>query len=152
MFSPVVLPELVLSAALRIPLYLSPSLFRILPPANSIPFLLCIDCGMMAIQGSAIDWVSDHRYHHLHTETPLDPHSSYEGFYWSHIGWMLDSEPYKKRCGDQSNVADLQQQAWYRHSHNQYAMHLLAHFFLIFSLGGVAGICWRAFFLALLYQ
>ena len=23
--------------------------------------------------------MSDHRYHHLHTETALDPHSSYEG-------------------------------------------------------------------------
>ena len=39
-------------------------------------------CGMMAMQGGPIEWVSDHRYHHLHTETPLDPHSSYEGFYW----------------------------------------------------------------------
>jgi len=109
-------------------------------------------CGMLAVQGSAIDWVSDHRYHHLHTETPLDPHSSYEGFYWSHLGWMLDSAPYKERCGDQSNVADLAKQAWYRHSHNQYGPHLLAHFALVYALGGMAGICWRAFFLALLYH
>lgn len=107
---------------------------------------------MLAIQGSAIDWVSDHRYHHLHTETPLDPHSSYEGFYWSHLGWMLDSAPYKQRCGDQSNVADLRKQAWYRHSHKQYGIHLLAHFGLIYVLGGVAGLCWRLFFLSLLYH
>ena len=99
-------------------------------------------CGMMAFQGSAYEWVSDQyaprtallptparlfasfyarvcvcvsggsRYHHLHTETPLDPHSSYEGFYWSHIGWMLDSDVYKQRCGDQSNAADLYAQPW----------------------------------------
>ena len=53
---------------------------------------------MLAVQGSPLDWVSDHRYHHLHTETPLDPHSSYEGFYWSHLGWMLDSDVYQQRC------------------------------------------------------
>jgi len=104
------------------------------------------------VQRSAIDWVSDHSYHHLHTDTPLYPHSSYEGFYWSHLGWMLDSAPYKERCGDQSNVADLAKQAWYRHSHNQYGPHLLAHFALVYALGGMAGICWRAFFLALLYH
>ncbi len=96
--------------------------------------------------------MSDHRYHHLHTETPLDPHSSYEGFYWSHLGWMLDSAPYKQRCGDQSNVADLHKQAWYRHSHHQYGTHLLAHFGLVYALGGVAGLCWRLFFLSLLYH
>ena len=45
---------------------------------------LAATCGMAAMQGSPYEWVSDHRYHHLHTETPLDPHSSYEGFYWSH--------------------------------------------------------------------
>merc|ERR1719160_1604607 len=61
-------------------------------------------CGMLAMQGAPIEWVSDHRYHHLHTETVLDPHSSYEGFYWSHLGWMLDSEVYEARCSDRSNV------------------------------------------------
>jgi hypothetical protein len=38
-------------------------------------------CGMMAMQGGPLEWAGDHRYHHLHTETALDPHSSYEGFY-----------------------------------------------------------------------
>lgn len=59
---------------------------------------------MFAVQGAPMEWVSDHRYHHLHTETPLDPHSSYEGFWWSHVGWMLDSEIYMARCGDRRNV------------------------------------------------
>lgn len=33
--------------------------------------------------------VSNHRQHHLHTDTPLDPHSPYEGFWWSHMGWLV---------------------------------------------------------------
>lgn len=39
-----------------------------------------------------MEWVSSHRYHHHHTDTPLDPHSPYEGFWWSHMGWLLDNE------------------------------------------------------------
>ena len=109
-------------------------------------------CGMMAFQGSPYEWVSDHRYHHLHTETPLDPHSSYEGFYWSHLGWMLDSHVYKQRCGDQSNAADLYAQPWYRWTHKNYMTIMAFHWTAVYALGGVAGLVWRAFFTALLYH
>ena len=44
------------------------------------------------LQGDPIEWASSHRYHHLHTDTPMDPHSPYEGFWWSHMGWLLDNE------------------------------------------------------------
>jgi stearoyl-CoA desaturase (delta-9 desaturase) len=49
-------------------------------------------CGVLAVQGDPMEWVSSHRYHHLHTDTPLDPHSPYEGFWWSHAGWLLDNK------------------------------------------------------------
>ena len=49
-------------------------------------------CGVLAAQGDPIEWVSGHRYHHLHTDTPLDPHSPFEGFFWSHMGWLLDND------------------------------------------------------------
>ncbi len=48
-------------------------------------------CGVLAVQGDPIEWASSHRYHHLHTDTPLDPHSPYEGFWWSHMGWLLNN-------------------------------------------------------------
>lgn len=44
------------------------------------------------MQGDPTEWVSSHRFHHLHTDTPLDPHSPYEGFWWSHMGWLLDEK------------------------------------------------------------
>ena len=31
--------------------------------------------GSMAAQGSLLHWVSNHRRHHIHSDTPLDPHS-----------------------------------------------------------------------------
>ena len=43
-------------------------------------------------QGDPTEWVSSHRFHHLHTDTPLDPHSPYEGFWWSHMGGLLNEK------------------------------------------------------------
>jgi len=109
-------------------------------------------CGAMAMQGGPIEWVSDHRYHHLHTETPLDPHSSYEGFYWSHLGWMLDEEIYKARCSDRRNVGDLMKQPFYRHMQKHYLWHSLGHFALCYAVGGLPLLCWRALGVSLLYH
>jgi fatty-acid desaturase len=55
-------------------------------------------CGVLAVQGDPLEWASSHRYHHLHTDTPLDPHSPYEGFWWSHMGWLLDNKV-RPGCG-----------------------------------------------------
>ncbi|PQQ02608.1 palmitoyl-monogalactosyldiacylglycerol delta-7 desaturase chloroplastic-like [Prunus yedoensis var. nudiflora] len=32
-------------------------------------------CGILSLQGSPIEWVSTHRYHHQFTDTGKDPHS-----------------------------------------------------------------------------
>ena len=47
-------------------------------------------CGLMALEGGAINWVATHRIHHAHTEVPgLDPHTPRDGRWWSHMGWIL---------------------------------------------------------------
>ncbi|WP_051221787.1 acyl-CoA desaturase [Conexibacter woesei] len=60
--------------------------------------------GSMAIQGSVIQWVSDHRKHHAHTDEEGDPHSPHAGFagggvrgtlrglFHAHVGWILTEE------------------------------------------------------------
>lgn len=109
-------------------------------------------CGMMAMQGAPLDWASEHRYHHLHTETPLDPHSIYEGFWWSHMGWLLDSKKKEERCGDMCNAKDLLKQRFYTFTSKHYKKFVIAHFALAYALGGVSGFVWRCFFVALLYH
>lgn len=52
-----------------------------------------------------MEWASSHRYHHLHTDTPMDPHSPYEGFWWSHMGWILDNEVC---CNNESHIEYLE--------------------------------------------
>lgn len=60
--------------------------------------LACL--GTMAMQGSVLGWVSDHRKHHKFTDRDGDPHTphtghgndiltSLRGLYHSHVGWLL---------------------------------------------------------------
>jgi len=99
-------------------------------------------CGTLAAQGSPMEWVSDHRYHHLHTETPLDPHSSYEGFWWSHMGWALDWKMGQRRC-PRNNVGELEAQPFYRHLDKHLAEHLTLHLVLMYAIGGLPWVVWR---------
>lgn len=45
--------------------------------------------GAAASQGSALWWAREHRAHHRYTDTELDPHSADEGFFWTHMGWII---------------------------------------------------------------
>jgi len=42
-----------------------------------------------AHQGSIYQWSKDHKMHHKHTDTKLDPHSIQYGFWYSHVGWIF---------------------------------------------------------------
>jgi stearoyl-CoA desaturase (delta-9 desaturase) len=49
--------------------------------------------GGSAGQKGVLWWAAHHRHHHRHSDTDLDVHSAKrEGFYWSHIGWVLSRE------------------------------------------------------------
>jgi stearoyl-CoA desaturase (Delta-9 desaturase) len=58
--------------------------------------------GSMAVQGSVIDWVADHRKHHAFTDTDGDPHSphghgdgirgAFSGLWYAHMGWLVDTQ------------------------------------------------------------
>jgi stearoyl-CoA desaturase (delta-9 desaturase) len=49
--------------------------------------------GGSAAQKGALWWAAHHRHHHRHSDTEDDLHSAkLEGFYWSHIGWVLSPE------------------------------------------------------------
>lgn len=52
-----------------------------------------IFCGTLACQGGAFEWIGMHRIHHLHSDHEADPHDSNQGFWWSHLGWMIHQAP-----------------------------------------------------------
>lgn len=39
--------------------------------------------------GTPVQWAGNHRFHHAHADTPLDPHSPRDGFWHAHNGWYL---------------------------------------------------------------
>ena len=48
---------------------------------------MLFNCGTN--QGSIFHWSRDHRLHHKYSDTPLDPHNINQGFFYSHVGWLL---------------------------------------------------------------
>jgi len=49
--------------------------------------------GGTCAQKGVLWWVAHHRHHHKYSDTKQDIHSAkQEGFYWSHLGWMLSQE------------------------------------------------------------
>src|SRR4051794_37877628 len=43
-----------------------------------------------SMQKGALWWAAHHCAHHKYSDTKLDPHSwREEGFWWSHVGWIL---------------------------------------------------------------
>lgn len=99
-------------------------------------------CGALAIQGDPIEWVSSHRYHHMHTDTPLDPHTPYEGFWWSHAGWLLDNEATLERVADRSNATDMANQPFYQWLLKSYNWHVIGSAAAIFAIGGLPMFLW----------
>lgn len=98
--------------------------------------------GILNIQGDPIEWVSDHRYHHQHTDTPLDPHSPYDGYFWAHIGWLWDDEVLWPKKGAFENANDLKEQAFYRFIAKTYWGHIALQFALLYAIGGWPWFVW----------
>jgi stearoyl-CoA desaturase (delta-9 desaturase) len=55
--------------------------------------------GSMALQGSVLDWVADHRKHHAFTDEEGDPHSPHvghgsglRGLWHAHTGWLFETQ------------------------------------------------------------
>jgi len=46
-------------------------------------------CGLLALEGGAINWVVTHRIHHANTDHAGDPHTPRDGGWWAHMGWIL---------------------------------------------------------------
>lgn len=66
--------------------------------------LLFLLFGAASFEGSALEWCTDHRRHHLYVDTDRDPYNIKRGFWYAHIGWLFFLDTSKR---DFSNVKDL---------------------------------------------
>lgn len=48
--------------------------------------------------------------HHKFSETDADPHNACRGFFFAHVGWLLQKKhPYVKKFGKSVEIDDLKQ-------------------------------------------
>ncbi|KAJ6520626.1 delta 9-fatty acid desaturase protein [Mycena vulgaris] len=81
-----------------------------------LQYLLAI-AGAGAVQGSIKWWSRGHRAHHRYTDTKLDPYNATEGFWHSHIGWLMIKPRRKQGTTD---ITDLTKNAVVRWQHNNF--------------------------------
>lgn len=99
----------------------------------------------MAGQGSALRWTYDHRLHHAHVDTDLDPYSIKKGFWYAHFLWILE----KPTDIDSKVVSDLMKNrlVQFQHKHIGLLM-VLTNVFVCFVVGWLLNDYLGAFFLA----
>lgn len=86
------------------------------------PVIECIFAigGAFAMQNSALHWSSDHRIHHGQVDDPAkDPYAATNGFWYSHIGWMLRNYQ-GDQYGNYNNARDLQKNKIVMWQHRYY--------------------------------
>jgi stearoyl-CoA desaturase (delta-9 desaturase) len=73
---------------------------RALQSSRALRAILAV-LGSMAVEGSVITWVADHRKHHAFTDQEGDPHSPHlsgpgfagavKGLWHAHVGWLFET-------------------------------------------------------------
>lgn len=92
--------------------------------------------GASAFQGSILEWSTDHRNHHLYTDTDNDPYSIAKGFWYAHMGWLFTLDPSKR---DYSNVEELAKDPIVAFQHKFFVPLAL---FMGFGLPTLVAACW----------
>uniref|UniRef100_A0A1B6EKR5 Fatty acid desaturase domain-containing protein n=1 Tax=Cuerna arida TaxID=1464854 RepID=A0A1B6EKR5_9HEMI len=70
--------------------------------------IILLICYSVAGQNTLYDWVRDHRVHHKFSETDADPHNSNRGFFFAHVGWLMQRKhPEVLRKGAQVDMSDI---------------------------------------------
>ncbi len=76
--------------------------------------------GTYATQNTILHWCSDHREHHRHTDdNEKDPYSAKQGFWYSHIGWMIREYGINQNTG-YKNCTDLKKDPIVMWQHKHY--------------------------------
>jgi stearoyl-CoA desaturase (delta-9 desaturase) len=82
--------------------YFSHRAFR----ASRAAQLLFALLGSAAVQRGPLWWAAHHRRHHRHSDEAPDAHSpEVDGFWWSHVGWLLARENYRTRLEEVRDLA-----------------------------------------------
>ena len=88
--------------------------------------------GTTALQKGPLWWSGHHRYHHRHSDDEFDVHSpKNRGFWWAHVGWLIDIERNDTRWEEIKDLARFKELRFFE---KNYRLGILAF------LGGVIGL------------
>jgi stearoyl-CoA desaturase (delta-9 desaturase) len=101
-------------------------------------FLMAVCCVATGEKG-VLWWAANHRAHHRFSDGPGDAHSPRDGFWWSHMGWMLSRH---HEGTDLASVTDLARYPELRWLERLWAVPPLAVGLLTWALGGTFALVW----------
>jgi stearoyl-CoA desaturase (Delta-9 desaturase) len=115
--------------------------------------------GSMAVEGSVISWVANHRQHHAFADREGDPHSPHVGhrtgvvgallgLFHAHLGWLF---LYGQRAAKQRFAPDLMRDRALRWIDRTFGIWILASLALAFCIGLTLGGTLQAGLTALLW-
>jgi fatty-acid desaturase len=112
---------------------------------KAVEYFLTI-CGVLALEGGAINWVATHRIHHAHADAEGDPHSPRHGACWSHIGWILTGTAQQHETEVLRRYApDLMRDRFHYLLNKVYWLPLVLLGVALLALGGWAMLLWGVF-------
>jgi stearoyl-CoA desaturase (Delta-9 desaturase) len=102
--------------------------------------------GSMAVEGSVITWVADHRKHHAFTDIDGDPHSPHlagpgfwgaiKGLFHAHVGWLFETVGQAER---QRFAPDLVKDRALQVIDKLFLLWVVLSFAIPFALGWIIG-------------
>lgn len=99
--------------------------------------------GLLTLQGGHIKWVAIHRAHHQYTDEPEDPHTPRQGFWHSHIGWMLyGNTEYTSQAFIQKYGGTLNKDKFHRFFQKLWWLPTVILAVILFAFGGVLAVIW----------
>ena len=102
--------------------------------------------GALCLQGGPVGWTAQHRQHHQHADEPGDPHSARQGFWWSHMLWILwMPDGGSRRHIDSRYAPDLLQVPFYLSLDRLHPWPTLLLGALLYLLGGWPFVVWGVF-------
>jgi len=86
--------------------------------AHPIVRFLLLFFGAASFEQSCLRWASQHRDHHRFLDTERDPYTIKKGFFYAHMGWMVQwDHPYHFE-----NAQDLTRDRMVMHQHDHYVL------------------------------
>jgi fatty-acid desaturase len=102
--------------------------------------------GMLASEGGAITWVAMHRMHHqLSDRAGRDLHTPKDGFWWSHIGWILCETEEPRAAMEQKYAPELLADPVHRFLNNVHVLPNVLVGLALFAWGGWSFVIWGIF-------